>query len=675
MSLIHSEDSMAQDEVFRQTHLTLPMVVVGILLGSLVCVSNMYFGLQIGSVSTMSASTALMGFTIFKAMSRWLNTRFTPTENVVVQAMGSSIASMPIAASLWSVIPAIEYLGDAQEGGPRHFSILELTVWSLGVCFFGTVFSAPFRSYFIVKQKLLFPSPYAVGLLIGTLHNDKETTRMAAKDRKYPHQTERCTRTVYESINGNNAVESTENEQPTNEEIEPQEEYDWLSKVMIILKFSAGTTLYLLLSSCLPVLNRLPIFGKTAATEWLWFLTLSPALLSFGMILDLPVACSMFVGAVIGWGILSPIVKYNGWAPGPTGSMENGIRGWLVWITIGLLLGDALVRVIHSAARAMIAYMQREARPEQDQSDTQPGDDSSTQPLLGSPPEYATNTRSPTPTNQTSQYVSNRTLVACFLISLLICIIFTSLLFRHEIPFYAIVLAIIITLPICLIVIQSAGETDFVPSNNLSNACQFLFGLVVPRASATGLVTMALGAITEAGLWQSAVLMGDLKTAYLVQASPRVMFKGQLLGSVVGTVVGSCVYRFFTLVYNVPSQTFPMPMAYLWMNTARLVSGGSLPDGAATFTIVATALAAFFRLQSLIFETKGWRVWIPSVVAMSVALLVPPSVTLSKLLGAILRLILLRRGVTEVDLMSAAIGCILTEGTLGFIPLLLVGSK
>ncbi|KAF2122808.1 hypothetical protein BDV96DRAFT_561414 [Lophiotrema nucula] len=134
-----------------------------------------------------------------------------------------------------------------------------------------------------------------------------------------------------------------------------------------------------------------------------------------------------------------------------------------------------------------------------------------------------------------------------------------------------------------------------------------------------------------------------------------------------------------------------MPMAHLWNNTAWLASGESLPTGVPTFTIAAIVLAACVRLLNPIFGITQWRNWTPSVVAISVgtlsveasaqfklifiAMLVPPSITLSKLLGALLRLVSLQYlGFTEVDLMSAATGCILTEGTFGFLPLLLAGN-
>ena len=171
-------------ENFRSTSLTFPMILVGTLLGSLVCAANMYFGMQVGSVNTMSPSTALISFAIFKSSDHWLGHVFTPTENVVVQTIASSIAGTPIAASMLSVIPAFEFLRGPKEGGHRHFSVTELIVWSLGVSLFGTVFAAPFRRYFLLRQRLRFPGGFATGVLIGALHNDSETAHIADLDKR-----------------------------------------------------------------------------------------------------------------------------------------------------------------------------------------------------------------------------------------------------------------------------------------------------------------------------------------------------------------------------------------------------------------------------------------------------------------------------------------------------------
>lgn len=40
-------------------------------------------------------------------------------------------------------------------------------------------------------------------------------------------------------------------------------------------------------------------------------------------------------GMLVGWGVLSPIAKFSGWAPGPVGSMTDGARGYILWISLG----------------------------------------------------------------------------------------------------------------------------------------------------------------------------------------------------------------------------------------------------------------------------------------------------------------------------------------------------
>ena len=224
------------DEKFRPTTLTLPVIFVGTLLGSLVCATNMHFGLQIGTLNTMTSSTCLMAFAIFRTTSEWFPQVFTPTENVVLKAIASSIASMPIAASLWSIIPAFEYLRRPEEGGERRFTIFELILWSLGVCLFGTVFSAPFRTYFILRQRLRFPGAYATGVLIGVLHNDHEVARIADLDKKG---------LLY--LGADSAVDSISEDADEDNSTGHQDASigsGWGSKVRLIIMTFSGTAFY-----------------------------------------------------------------------------------------------------------------------------------------------------------------------------------------------------------------------------------------------------------------------------------------------------------------------------------------------------------------------------------------------------------------------------------------------
>ena len=56
-----------------------------------------------------------------------------------------------------------------------------------------------------------------------------------------------------------------------------------------------------------------------------------------------PTTVSMNLGMLVGWGILSPISKYAGWAPGPVGDMTTGARGWILWVSLAIMCTDSLV--------------------------------------------------------------------------------------------------------------------------------------------------------------------------------------------------------------------------------------------------------------------------------------------------------------------------------------------
>lgn len=49
---------------------------------------------------------------------------------------------------------------------------------------------------------------------------------------------------------------------------------------------------------------------------------------------------------LVGWGILSPISKRAGWAPGPVGDMTSGARGWILWVSLSIMCADSVVSLL-----------------------------------------------------------------------------------------------------------------------------------------------------------------------------------------------------------------------------------------------------------------------------------------------------------------------------------------
>ena len=161
--------------------LTPRAIIVGLVIGTLACFSNSYFGLQTGWISMMSLPLSLLGFAVFKAFNAHLTYPFSPVENVLVQTVAVAVGTLPVGAGLVGIIPALEKLLLPEEGGPLELGYGRLIIWSMGVAFFGVFFAVPLRRQVIIREKyvaiplcsfrLRFPSGHATATMIGVLHD------------------------------------------------------------------------------------------------------------------------------------------------------------------------------------------------------------------------------------------------------------------------------------------------------------------------------------------------------------------------------------------------------------------------------------------------------------------------------------------------------------------------
>lgn len=252
-------------------------VAAGLLVGLVICFSNMYFGLQTGWVSMMTMPASLMGFGIFKTLSRHLAFPFTPVENVLVQTVAGSMAIMPLGCGFVGVLPAMNYLLKDEEQGPIQLSTWQLVVWSLGLCYFGVVFAVPLRRQVIIREKLKFPSGFSTAVLISVLHGK---TGLVKDDNSNPHDGRHEERVRPEGFvdvaEGNGrTVDGATLEQGS--ELQKQQ---WKANVRLLLTCFLVSGLYTFATYFFPILRELPIFGATAASTWLW--TLNPSLAYVG---------------------------------------------------------------------------------------------------------------------------------------------------------------------------------------------------------------------------------------------------------------------------------------------------------------------------------------------------------------------------------------------------------
>lgn len=222
--------------------------------------------------------------------------------------------------------------------------------------------------------------------------------------------------------------------------------------------------------------------------------------------------------------------------------------------------------------------------------------------------------------------ISARTTWIGLILSLALCIGAVHYSFASLIPLRLTLLALFLALFLSVMGVRALGETDLNPVSGISKLTQLLFAFVVPRDNKnTIIINLLAGALSESGALQAGDLMQDLKAGHLLGAAPNAQFYGQIIGSAVGAVVSAAVYKLYTQVYTIPGDLFEVPTAYVWIFTARLVTGTGLPPKVAEWGIVsglifavATAARTWARSQS------GWKRrltnWIPGGIAFAVGM-------------------------------------------------------
>ncbi|KAF8149886.1 oligopeptide transporter [Crassisporium funariophilum] len=628
-----------------QPEFTLTAVLLGLAIGCLICFTNLSLGLQSGWISMMSIQSALIGFLV----SRMLPTPLSPQEIIVVQTTAVATGTMPLAAGFVGILPALTLLSEDRDGSPPiHLTWLGLVGWSCSVAFFGVFLSPPIRKQVIVEEQLPFPSGTATAHLISVLHKmpPPDTTvrhragyQAISDDEEYSRDAATHVVAVEEEI-VHDAIER--------DSVEHEGWYD------LVWSFVASG--FLTLSAYFyPVLFAIPLFGNHLAKEWLWYFTPSLSYVGQGIIMGFPTTLSMNLGMLTGWAILSPLSKLSGWAPGPVGDMATGARGWILWVSLGIMCTDSLISLLPVA----MDYLAEAIWPRRRNYTT-----------IGGPDDQD----KPHETETEDRLVPNTWVLSGLFISVVVGIGLVWLVFGHEgIKPWATLLGFILGGMLSIIGVRALGETDLNPVSGLGKISQLFFAWIQPGNIVANIIA---GGVAEAGAQQAGDLMQDLKTGHLCHASPRAQFYGQLIGSSVSIVVTATAYSLYNRAYIIPGPSFPAPTAYVWLSLARLLRDGQLPENSAVF------MAAFSLVFGLLSALKSYGVrrnswyakWIPSGVAFAIGFLNTPSFSIARLIGGILEYVYRTRFAQnggDIRLIIIASGFVLGEGVMSIVSLIL----
>ncbi|KAJ8103185.1 OPT oligopeptide transporter protein-domain-containing protein [Lipomyces tetrasporus] len=595
-------------------------VAVGLAIGSIVLFSNFQFGLQTGWISMMSLPSALLAFAAFKTVNNYLTYPFTDVENVFVQSVAVAVGTGPLGFGLVGIVPALEKFLAPEEGGPISLSSLQILIWSAGIAFFGVFFAIPLRKQVVVKEKLRFPSGSATATMISVLHEKPDVTAAATELIDQP---------------------STPVENIEETDVNKQDMGAYGRNVHNLLVSFNISVAYTIAAYFIPFLRNLPIFGTSLANNWLWTFQPSPAYIGQGIIMGLPTVSSMLLGAFLGWGILAPMATKLGWAPGPINDWKTGGQGWILWISLAIMVVDSVISFSVVVGRSLYrSFGNKRVRylsiPDERTEDTSSGHDSSNARLEEADDDmYEEDIVDEEDDAPPEHLVSQRNTIIGIVSTTLLCIVAIKIVFP-IVPLYAIVAAILIAFVLSILGVRALGETDLNPVSGIGKISQLLFAIIVPRSNpAAVLINLIAGGVAEAGAQQAGDLMQDLKTGHVLGASPKAQFYAQVIGTAWSVLLSTVVYRLYNAVYDIPGEVFRIPTAVVWIDCSRLVTGAGLPPNAQYFALLFAIIFGAFSIIKALYGDRKWAVYIPSGVAVGVGIYNSPSFTLARFVGGL----------------------------------------
>ncbi|MRG91372.1 OPT family oligopeptide transporter [Polyangium spumosum] len=252
-------------------------------------------------------------------------------------------------------------------------------------------------------------------------------------------------------------------------------------------------------------------------------------------------------------------------------------------------------------------------------------------------------------------------------------VVITLMAFLFKIPLWAGIVAVPLAVIMGFVAARVTGETDVTPTKALGPVTQAVYGVITP-GNLTGNI-MSANVTGGIGL-HAADLLTDLKSGWLLGASPRQQLKGQLFGVIAGALV---VVPAFWLIIPDPtvlgSEEWPAPSCLVWAGVSQAFAGGlgGLPPGALRAIGVGFALGLVLALAER-FAPKKLLPYIPSPAGIGIALVIPASNAIAMFIGSLIAHVLrkVKPAMAERLTVPVSSGFIAGESLMGIVIALLV---
>ncbi|KAH0525626.1 hypothetical protein TsFJ059_007973 [Trichoderma semiorbis] len=601
--------------------LTVRAVLTGIVLGSLVNASNVYLGLKTGFTFPATMFGAIFGYGFILFLTKifpgipGIGTRFGPQENSIVQASATGAGGM--AGLFVAGLPAMYRLSLLSENPKDDFGrILTITL----VCaFFGLFAAVPLRKFFIInvarELNLVFPSPTATALAIRSMH----------------------------------AVGSGAS--------------DAMRKVKALGYAFLGAFTHIVVSQYADgILHNWHIFtwfyiwsgyknGALNIENWGWYIQLTPAFFGSGILVGLNAAVSWWVGTVLAWGLIGPLLVHYGECVGKPygegkweglvnfGSM-SGIgapgwvaspRYWMLWPGVMVLIVYSLVEfLIHirvvwdglkygvrSMAGSVNGVLQSRGKNNTFlEKQAAKADQESSLMEDFAPPE-----------DQVPVWVWLTGTLVFVVVACIVCHV------QFHMNAGLAILACILGLIFAFLSIYGGAVTDTAPLTASSKASQLVYGGITKghySIQDAQRINLIAGNIASGTADVATNLVSDFRVGFLLRTPPKLQFYAQATGALVSIFLAPGIFVLFMAAYPcIRDQTieecpFSAPSVVAWQAVAQAVTLPKLPIplSSGIFAIVCGVVCAIQALVKnfyLVGSREKYRDYLPNWMSIGVA--------------------------------------------------------
>jgi len=568
--------------------LTVRAIIAGMLIGAVMCLSNLYVILKTGWSLGVTLTACILAFATFGMLRGvgLVRKDFTTLENNAMGSVASAAGYMTGGGNMAAVPALLMLTGTLPPSG-------WLVAWFAAVSALGVFAAIPIKRQLINIEQLPFPTGTATAETLQALHGHDERSRGKAR---------------YLGIAG------------------------LVGAAVAVWRDAKGAWL----AWNLPAKLSLPfMIGGKPAGAWTLSLDLSLLLIGAGALVSFKTGWSMLLGALLTYGVLAPEMVSRGVIPEVT---YKSINAWTLWTGASLLVASGLLsfafqwRSVAKSFQALAGLFGKKTEENKD-------------PLadVECPPAW-------------------------FPLGFLVLgpVVVGLMAYLFQIPVWAGVIALPLSVVMGVIASRVTGETDTTPTKALGPVTQLLYGGLLPGNLTANI--MSANATGGVGL-HSADLLTDLKSGWLLGANPRQQFFAQLFGVVAGAAV---VVPAFNLL--VPSadvlgtEEFPAPSSLVWAGVSKMLMSGveSLPVSARIGALCGLSLGVALVLLDR-WAPKAAKPFIPSASGLGLSIVIPGASSISFFIGAAIAEVLRRKKpkLAEAAVLPVSSGFIAGESLMG----------